>query len=925
MRKLRILMLLLALPMVVALKAQIVTTTPDPLQEDSEGVTIFFHANEGNKGLMGVPASTAIYAHTGVCVADENGTVTEWKYAPEWLTNTEKYQLSYVSENLWKLYIGDIREYYGLAQTETVKKLCFVFRNADGSKEGKDTGNADIFVDVLDGGFQLNFRQSRLYNVLNAATANITFTGVATEACEMKITLNGETLATGTDVKELKATYTFTTLGDYKATCTATKDGVTRTQNINLVYVDQSPKAADTTVPKPGLTKNADGSFTFCLPAPEKQAVVVVGSWNNYVPTKEGIMEYVDRMIDGVAFRYFKTTIPGSVTGKDFSYYYTVDTKTSVGDPYARLVLDPDNDKYIAEETFPGMPQYPTGLVPTQTTLAHYSDKMLDYKWEVEKFWYPNKDNLIIYEMLFRDFTGTEGEAKGNGTVRKAIEKIPYLKELGINAVELLPINEFNGNNSWGYNPNYYFAIDKAYGTPQDYKEFIDKCHANGIAVILDVVFNQADWQHPWYRMYTVGQNPFFNATAPHAYSVLNDWNQGYPLVEEQWKDMLQFWLEEYRVDGFRFDLVKGLGNNDSYANSGDSGTNAYNASRVARMKRLHDAMRQVNSQAFFINENLAGQKEENEMAQDGELNWANLNNAGCQFAMGYKSDSNLSGMNASKYGRTPGSTVAYLESHDEERLAYKQITWGVAGVKDNHAAACQRLGGAAAQMILTPGAHMIWMFSELGNAQSTKGSSGNNTSPKIVNWALLDDPDNAGVHNSYRELISIRRDNPELFPIEGSFANLCSGWENGRSIITTNAEKEVYCMINPNTTGDLTFDVQFQSTDADKYWISSKSYGSEPSFDVAAKTITVPANCYVVVSTKNVTGIRDMMDEMNDNFKVITSNGVISVRNTSGNVDIYTLNGAKAATLRGDGDINVAPGLYAVRHQGKAIKVIVK
>ncbi len=92
-----------------------------------------------------------------------------------------------------------------------------------------------------------------------------------------------------------------------------------------------------------------------------------------------------------------------------------------------------------------------------------------------QSFTAPDKTDLIIYELLVRDFTGTEGKALGDGTIRRAIEKIPYLKSLGVNAIELLPINEFNGNISRGYNPNFYFAIDKAYGTPQDYKEFIDK------------------------------------------------------------------------------------------------------------------------------------------------------------------------------------------------------------------------------------------------------------------------------------------------------------------------------------------------------------------------------------------------------------------------------------------------------------------
>ena len=103
-------------------------------------------------------------------------------------------------------------------------------------------------------------------------------------------------------------------------------------------------------------------------------------------------------------------------------------------------------------------------------------------------------------------------------------------------AVELMPIMEFNGNNSWGYNTNFYFAPDKAYGTPDDYREFIDKCHEAGIAVILDIVFNQSDGLHPWYQMYPIASNPFYNATAPHDYSVLNDWKQENPLVQQQWK-----------------------------------------------------------------------------------------------------------------------------------------------------------------------------------------------------------------------------------------------------------------------------------------------------------------------------------------------------------------------------------------------------
>ena len=927
MRKSILLLLSCVLACVSALRAQVVTTEPTPLQEDSENVVIYFHADEGNKGLMGTPSTTPLYVHTGVDVIDNDGTETGWKYAPEWCDNDEKYQLQYVSENLWKLVIGDIRTYYGLEADETVKRLCFVFRNGNGSKKGVEEGGGDVFVDVLDSGFQLAFRQSRLSNIVNADTPAIRFTATTTVPADIKIMLGDQVLGETTEpADKLVASYKFEEIGNYYVKAVATAEGKTLEKTILMVYARDSQPAADQTLPNMGLTKNGDGSYTFCLAAPEKDAVMLIGSWDNYQANNDYVMDYVDVTEQGATFRYFKITLPESKTGKTFGYYYLVDGSKAVGDPYARLVLDPSNDKYISDEIYPGLPEYPEGKVPANTVVAWHAENMLAYDWNVTDFKGAPKDNLVIYELLFRDFTGTEGMARGNGTVRLAIEKLPYLKELGVNAIELLPINEFNGNNSWGYNPNFYFAIDKAYGTPQDYKEFIDKCHEMGIAVILDVVFNQADWLHPWYMMYQTGQNPFFNATAPHAYNVLNDWNQGYPLVQKQWRDMLQFWLREYKVDGFRFDLVKGLGDNDSYANSGDSGTNAYNASRVARMKALHDAMREVNPDAYFINENLAGAKEENEMAEDGELNWANVNNAGCQFAMGYQSDASLNRMWAVRDNRTAGSTVAYLESHDEQRLAYKQDQWGVAGVKGNHKVSMQRCGSAAAQMLLVPGSHMIWMFSEMGNAQNTKDNNGgNNTSPKIVNWNLLNDPDNAGLVRNYGELVRLRLYNTELFADDADYTLNLSGWKNGRTISTSAGDKELYVVVNPNIDKDIEVTVNFKKDDDTAYLIASKSFDSHPVFDAKAKTMTVEPGCYAVVTTTNISNIESVADEVMSATRIFPMGGEIRVVNNDTDVYVYTLDGVKVAEGRGETSIAVPAGMYVVRAGGKTAKVAVK
>lgn len=914
------LLVLAALVMAVfGMRAQC-TSEPSPLQEDSENVVIFFHADQGNKGLMNQPASAQIYAHTGV-ITSKSKNDGDWKSAPTWGDNSPKYKLEYVSANLWKLVIGDIRTYYGITDpAETIKKLAFVFRTADKSKEGKGEGNSDIFVNVVDAGLQLAIESNLTGNIVSITTVDAHFKVGTTINADIELSINGQKLAEAKSTRLLEADYHFPGAGDYKVTAKATANGQTVEKSETYCFVRDSKPSTLATLPEMGATRNADGTVTFCLAAPRKNSVILVGSWNDYAVTNEHVMDYIDK--DG--FRYFVVTLPGLEKNKNYMYYYYVDGEYRVSDPYARLILDPSYDKYISDTVYPNLPQYPYGQL-SSVPLAVFNDSLLNYKWTAANFKPVAKENLVIYELLLRDFTGTEGKADGNGTVRQAIEKIPYLKSLGVNAIELLPINEFNGNLSWGYNPNFYFAPDKAYGTPQDYKEFIDLCHANGMAVILDMVFNQTDWLHPWYQMYQVGQNPFYNASAPHAYSVLNDWNQGYGLVEKQFEDVVKFWIEEYHVDGYRFDLVKGLGDNNSYSNSGDGATNAFNQSRINRMKRLHDAMRTVNPEAYFINENLAGAQEENKMAEDGELNWANINNAGGQFAMGYSSDSNLNRMYAPLDSRTWGSTVAYLESHDEQRMAYKQEKYGVSAVKGNVKVSMQRLGSAAAQMILVPGAHMLWQFQEMGNAENTKDdNNGNNTSNKKVNWNLLNEPNHKGLKDCYAELIGLRTANPELYTQDATFMMACntSNWGNGRTIKSAKDGKEIITAINPLTTAALTVNVTFLNSDSSKYEIVSQSYDCAGSFDASKGTITVPANCYVTVATKGISAVEELGAEARA-MSVFVQDGKLYVAGAVAPVQVYNLSGVKVAA--GNGMFDLEEGVYIVKSGSDVRKVLVK
>lgn len=893
--------------------AQIFTTSPAILQENSKNVVITFHADKQSEaGLKGLTAATPLYAHIGVFTTKSPST---WAYVKtEWTENTEANKYQYVSADTWALNIGDIRTYFGITDaSETVTHICIIARTADGTSQ-----TADNFIEVQPAGFQIALSHNAESTIISESTT-VNFTVNTTEAANINLTVNGTSIGSATSATTLSKSYTMSSAGSYDIVATANNGNKTITETLSFIYVNASEQANyPGGVPKMGAVANADGTVTFCLAAPGKKNVILIPSWDDYKSLDKNVMKYQDYNGN----RYFWITVSGLDPDKEYPYYYIVDATAKVGDPYAKLVLDPWSDKWINqyEEIYPNLINYPYDKGIDGIMLAVYKGNIDKYNWKVTDFKAPEAKDLIIYEMLFRDFTGTEGTNKGDGTVQKAIEKIPYLYSLGVNAVELMPIMEFNGNNSWGYNTNFYFAPDKAYGTHDDYREFIDKCHEAGIAVILDIVFNHSDGLHPWYQMYPIASNPFFNETAPHAYGVLNDWNQDNALVQQQWKDVLQYWLKEFKVDGFRFDLVKGLGNNSSYG--GD--TEKYNQSRVDRMKQFHAWIKEINPNAYHINENLASASEENAMAADGQMNWANINYASIQFANGTQSGADNNRFLATNDSRTWGSTISYIESHDEERVAYKQKTEGTSLVKSSNMLRMRRLGSLAAQMILAPGPHMIWQFGEIGDEQSTKKSDGNNnTDPKNVVWSHLDDEHRKGLHQTYTDLCWIRKSNPELFSQNSTLTMNCNNdsWANGRTIRLVNGNKELICVINPNLTGTAKeLSVTFASSNSGDYTILSKSYNTTPTFDASTGKVKLQPNSYVVIANKNVSGVEEIAgDAIANTVKVYGGNGEIIIDGEYNNAEVYSISGQKFATL------NVPAGLYIVNVDGNVSKVIVK
>ena len=388
--------------------------------------------------------------------------------------------------------------------------------------------------------------------------------------------------------------------------------------------------------------------------------------------------------------------------------------------------------------------------------------------------------------------------------------------------------------------------------------------------------------------------------------------------------DVLQYWLKEYRIDGYRFDLAKGLGDTGSYASDYDA--SAYNASRLANVKRFMDAMWEVNPDAYAIFEAFVDIAEENAYSDYGGMSWKNMNSAYRQSAMGWKENSSFRGMYTGDESRPFGSTVGYMESHDEERMGASQIEHGNGTLKASPTTRMRRLGSNAAFSMLVPGAKMIWQFGELG--YDTSGGNGD-TDPKEPHWEYFENSQRRGLYDTYQLLLGIRTSNLDLFSSDAEFFwdVDADNWEEGRYITMRNADgsKELIAVYNPNTSGSKTFSYTFSHPDG-KYYVSAKSHGTSPEFDAKAGTITVPAHGFVVITNMEnaASGIAEIpADNAADeycNISIFPNPASSYIRVNSNDVDrieVYSLAGQMVASATGDNQMDISAltaGTYIVR-----------
>lgn len=716
----------------LSLHAQITTNPASPI--DTKLVTITFDSSKDSR--LGYFTGD-LYAHTGVYISGSS----DWQHViGSWGDNTKQPKLTNKGNGIYELTITpDINTFYAVTASELVTSLNFVFRSADGTKQTKD-----LFVTVYTEGLHITITSPGRINVFEKSES-FQIKVSATSPADLKLYQNNQEIGGQTATTTITQNLSLANAGNYWIKATATQNSTIKKDSVYVCIRETTTSDPRPTGIQAGINYTDDQSATLAIYAPGKTHIFVVGDFNSWLPDNNFQMKK-----DG---DYFWTKVASLEPQKEYIFQYLIDGKLKVADPYTDKVSDPE-DKYISSAIYPNLIAYPEGKASDRASVLQTGQT--PYTWKTTSYNIPQTSKLSIYELLIRDFTTDR-------TYKAVQAKLDYLKRLGINTIELMPFSEFEGNSSWGYNPSFYFAPDKAYGTKNDLKALIDECHKQGFIVIQDIVLNHAYGSCPLVKMYwnstlnrPSADNPWFNETSPNtAFSWGYDFNHERQSTKDFVDRVTKYWMTEYKVDGFRFDFTKGFTNT-----SGDG--SGYDASRIAILERMATKIWEVNPKAIVILEHFAANSEEQELAAfgNGMLVWGNANSAFSEAAMGYNESgkSNFYWASYQQRGFSKPGLVAYMESHDEERQMFKTITYGNSlgsyNTK-NISTALDRSKLATTFFLSLAGPKMIWQFGELGYDISI--NQNDRVGEKPVLWNYFDDAQRKKLFEVYSAMLQLR------------------------------------------------------------------------------------------------------------------------------------------------------------------------
>ena len=812
-----------------------------------------------------------------------------------------------------------------------IGRIGFLVKAQDGSGDKK---TQDMLAEVGESNFQINRSSPNSNTVLidSGDTVDI----VAENTCgnaSYVLKANGVTIASQNNTSSFSYTDNNVTINkNYELVVTIGADEkieqFTALLNHNTAF-EIMPQDFEDGI---NYDPNDPTTATLVLYALNKDFVYVAGSFNNWQPTSAYAMKR-----DFTRNNRFWITLTGLTPGQIETYqYWAVDENplptspalVKTADPYSTLVLSPFDDPFIPSDSYPNLPTYPEGQEREVTVLQ---TGQAPYNWQVTNFQKPKKEDLIIYEVLIRDF-----DADRN--YQDLIDRIDYFKNLNVNAIQLMPVMEFEGNESWGYNTSFHMALDKFYGTEAKFKEFVDLCHQNGIAVILDLAINHAFGRNPMVRLWMddadgdgwggpSSENPYFNTVPLHSYNVGSDYDHSNSFTKTYTKRVVKHWIEEFKIDGIRWDLTKGFTQNCS-AND-ESCTNGYQQDRIDVLREYADYSWSLDNDHYVIFEHLGSENEEKEWANyrfnegKGIMMWGKMTDPYNELTMGQNGNKNINGVGHKSRASFNGPRlVGYPESHDEERLMYKNLAFGNTSngghnVQDLNTA-LSRMSALAAVSVMVPGPKMIWHFGELGMENSiftcTNGTTnfpgngdGNgdcklDTKPQpqwTNNW--LTDAVRGQVYEDWAKLHKLKTDEPVF---EGDY-NMTSGDFTPRidifdTNIPTNELRNVIILAN--------FDVITRSVSTNfpggvtSTWYDLMDPSGNTTVDNSTTSISIPAGQFRILGNQP-SNVLSVDEQFLSSFTVYPNPTRTSFKvNTNvSNVEIYDLTGKMVKAYRGD------------------------
>jgi 1,4-alpha-glucan branching enzyme len=462
----------------------------------------------------------------------------------------------------------------------------------------------------------------------------------------------------------------------------------------------------------------------FTLFAPYNKAAVLIGEFSDWqeIPMQKGD--------DGT----FRTTV--DLEDGSYEYRYRVQSKSwffepdqwvEVTDPYATNVNGNSSDE--------------NGIVRIKD-----GTKIVDtYVWQHDSKPLPPDHALVIYELHVADFSGGEDDPLARGKYKHVIEKLDYLSDLGINAIELMPIKEYPGDYSWGYNPRHFFATETSYGPTEDLKRLIDECHGRGIRVLIDGIYNHSEAEAPltqidhdyWYHHEP--RDPDNNWGPEFNYEHYDENLDTYP-ARRFIGDTVRFWVQEYHVDGIRYDAARQIANYDfmhwvvQEAKQAAGAKPFYNIAEhipeTPSITNLDGPMDGCWHDSFYhcVLEHICGDtfdlerlKEVIEPKRQGFMGLTNV--------------------------------VNYLTNHDHNHVMAELGDRGILGE-----AAFRRRKLGAVLVMTAVGVPMIWMGEEFGEYKTKS------IDQQKIDWTLLSGEDNQRLLSFYKGMIHLRKTNGAFF-----------------------------------------------------------------------------------------------------------------------------------------------------------------